>query len=37
MRLKIVSYEELKQISTLKTPHNALAVVHMPEHEMNMI
>lgn len=25
-----VSYDELKQISTLKTPHNALAVVHMP-------
>src|ERR1035437_2710384 len=24
-----VSYDELKQISTLKTPHNALAVVHM--------
>lgn len=30
-----VSYEELKQISTLKTPQNALAVVHMPEREMN--
>jgi RNA methyltransferase, TrmH family len=29
-----VSYNELKQISTLKTPHNALAVVHMPEHKM---
>jgi TrmH family RNA methyltransferase len=29
-----ISYNELKQISTLKTPHNALAVVHMPEHEM---
>lgn len=28
-----VSYEELKQISGLKTPHNALAVVCMPEHE----
>ena len=27
---------ELKQISTLKTPHNALAVVQMPEHEMNI-
>jgi TrmH family RNA methyltransferase len=26
-----VSYEELKQISALKTPHNALAVVCMPE------
>jgi RNA methyltransferase, TrmH family len=29
-----LNYDELKQISTLKTPHNALAVVHMPEHEM---
>jgi TrmH family RNA methyltransferase len=25
------SYEELKRISSLKTPHNALAVVEMPE------
>lgn len=25
------SYEELKRISSLTTPHNALAVVHMPE------
>lgn len=31
-----VKYEELKQISTLKTPHNALAIVQMPEHEMIM-
>ena len=31
-----INYEELKKISTLKTPHNALAVVHMPEHEMNI-
>jgi TrmH family RNA methyltransferase len=31
-----VSYEELKQISTLKTPHNALAVVHKPVTEMNI-
>ena len=30
-----VSYEELKQISGLKTPHNALAVVCMPEHEIS--
>jgi TrmH family RNA methyltransferase len=29
-----VNYDILKQISTLKTPHNALAVVHMPENEM---
>ena len=26
------SYEELKKISTLKTPHNALAVVKIPEY-----
>lgn len=25
------SYEELKKISTLKTPHNALAVIEMPD------
>ena len=31
-----VSYEELKHISTLKTPHNALAIVHMPEHELEI-
>jgi RNA methyltransferase, TrmH family len=31
-----VSYEELKQISTLKSPHNALAVVHIPDVEMNL-
>lgn len=31
-----INYEELKQISTLRTPHNALAVVHMPEREMNI-
>jgi RNA methyltransferase, TrmH family len=30
-----VSYEELKLISTLKTPHNAMAIVPMPEREMN--
>jgi TrmH family RNA methyltransferase len=34
--VETVSYDELKQISTLKTPHNALAVVHMPEHETNL-
>jgi TrmH family RNA methyltransferase len=32
--IDVVNYEELKQISTLKTPHNALALVQMPEHEM---
>src|SRR5664280_747593 len=31
-----INYDELKQISTLKTPHNALAVVHMPEHDMKI-
>jgi RNA methyltransferase, TrmH family len=29
------SYEELKQISTLKTPHNALAVVPIPVRKLN--
>lgn len=36
IEIEDVSYEELKQISTLKTPHNALAVVHMPDNEMKM-
>ena len=31
-----VSYEELKHISTLKTPHNALAVVPIPEHNLEI-
>jgi TrmH family RNA methyltransferase len=30
------SYEELKQISTLTSPHNALAVVHMPENDLDL-
>jgi len=30
-----VTYEELRHISALKTPHNALAVVPIPELEMN--
>jgi RNA methyltransferase, TrmH family len=30
-----VSYEDLKKISSLKTPHNALAVIRMPENIMN--
>lgn len=34
--IETLSYDELKQISTLKTPHNALAVVHMPEREINL-
>lgn len=33
---EVVSYEVLKQISTLKTPHNALAVVRMPETNLNI-
>ena len=33
--IESVSYEELKQISSMKSPHNALALVEMPvsEHE----
>jgi RNA methyltransferase, TrmH family len=31
------SYEELKKISTLKTPHNALAVIEMPDIKMDMV
>jgi TrmH family RNA methyltransferase len=34
--IESVTFDELKQISSLKTPHNALAVVHMPEHAMNI-
>ncbi|MDP4221785.1 MAG: RNA methyltransferase [Bacteroidota bacterium] len=30
------SYDDLKSISTLKTPHNALAVVVMPDQQMNV-
>jgi TrmH family RNA methyltransferase len=30
-----ISYEELKKISTLKTPHNALAIVKMPHTFLN--
>ncbi len=30
-----VSYEELKKISSLKTPHNALAVIRMPERKLD--
>jgi RNA methyltransferase, TrmH family len=32
--IEVVSYEDLKVISTLKTPHNTLAIVHMPEREI---
>jgi RNA methyltransferase, TrmH family len=30
-----VTYEELKKVSSLKTPHNAMAVVRMPEIILN--
>jgi TrmH family RNA methyltransferase len=30
-----VSYEELKVISTLKTPHNAVAITSMPDREID--
>ncbi|MCX6321643.1 MAG: RNA methyltransferase [Bacteroidia bacterium] len=30
-----VSYEELKQISTLKTPHNALAIIPVPDRNLD--
>jgi TrmH family RNA methyltransferase len=30
-----VSYEELKQVSTLKTPHNAIAIIEIPFIETN--
>jgi TrmH family RNA methyltransferase len=31
-----VSYDDLKKISTLKTPHNAIAVIHMNDCIMNL-
>jgi RNA methyltransferase, TrmH family len=31
-----VSFEDLKQISTLKTPHNALAVVYISDKKINL-
>jgi RNA methyltransferase, TrmH family len=30
-----VTYDDLKQVSSLKTPHSALAVVHMPEKKFD--
>jgi RNA methyltransferase, TrmH family len=30
-----VTYDDLKHISTLKTPHNALAIIPIPVNEMN--
>lgn len=32
---EFASYQELKKISTLKTPHNAMAVVAMPENSLD--
>jgi RNA methyltransferase, TrmH family len=32
--IEVSTFEELKQLSTLKTPHNALAVVRIPERKM---
>lgn len=33
--IETVSYEELKLLSTLKTPHNALALVQFPEQHLD--
>lgn len=33
--VEFATYEELKQVSTLKTPHNALGIVQMPERILN--
>jgi RNA methyltransferase, TrmH family len=32
--IEVATFEELKQISTLKTPHNSLAVVRIPERKL---
>jgi RNA methyltransferase, TrmH family len=34
--MEIATYEELKQISTLKTPHNAMGIIPMPERKLNI-
>jgi RNA methyltransferase, TrmH family len=31
-----VSYNELKQVSSLKTPHNALAIIDMPDRNLDV-
>jgi TrmH family RNA methyltransferase len=36
LEIEDVSYEELKKISTLKTPHNAVALVPMPEKHLDL-
>ena len=33
--IEAVSYEELKQISSFKTPHNAIAVIPIPERKLD--
>ena len=33
--IESASYEELKKVSTLKTPHNAIAVVPIPDYKIN--
>jgi TrmH family RNA methyltransferase len=33
--IEIVTYEELKKVSSLIAPHNALAIIQMPEIEMD--
>lgn len=33
--IEAVSYEDLKRVSTLKTPHNALALIPVPQPEFN--
>ncbi len=33
--IESASYDDLKRTSTLKTPHNAIAVVYMPDHQLN--
>ncbi len=35
MEIEDASYKELKQVSTLKTPHNVLALVPMPERNLD--
>ncbi len=34
--IEAVTFDDLRQISTLKTPHNALAVLAMPDKEMKI-
>lgn len=36
LEIEDVSYEDLKRISTLKSPHNAIALVPMPEKHLDL-